>query len=302
MIQPLKIGMIGLDTSHAAAFTKLLNDPETPFHVEGGRVTVAFKGGSPDFDKSLSRIERFTAAVRDEYGVKLVDRIEDVAELSDAILLTSVDGRVHLEQFSRIASYGKPIFIDKPFAVTSADAIEIVALARKYHVPLMSSSSLRYTEDLVQALAVDDSYGDIYGADCYGYVELQPTQPGLFWYGVHCAEMLYAILGRGCVEVHAVTNENHEHVVGVWNDGRVGTIRGQRAGPRSNGALIHGTKGTRFIDCSLHPKPKYASLLERVMLLFQTGKPPIDIEDTLEIIRFLEAANESRATGKPVKL
>lgn len=301
MTQPIHIGMIGLDTSHATAFTKLLNDPATPYRVEGGRVTVAFKGGSPDFIMSSSRIERFTATVRDEYGVRLVERIEDVAEQADAILLTSVDGRVHLEQFRRIAPFGKPVFIDKPFAVTSEDAREIAALARQHNVPLMSSSSLRYTEELVQALA-DDSLGAIYGADCYGYVELQPTQPGLFWYGIHSTEMLYAILGRGCAEVYAVTNEHHEQVTGVWSDGRVGTVRGHRVGPRTNGALLHRKEGTQFADCGTHPKPKYACLLERVMQLFRTGRPPIDLEDTVEIVRFLEAANESRATGKPVKL
>ena len=42
----LKIGMIGLDTSHAVAFTKLLNDPNNPFHVTGGKVMMACPVGS----------------------------------------------------------------------------------------------------------------------------------------------------------------------------------------------------------------------------------------------------------------
>jgi predicted dehydrogenase len=301
MTTTLNIGMIGLDTSHAVAFTKLLNDPEAPYHVPGGRVVAAFPGGSPDFELSWSRLDRFTAAVRDEHGVAILDSIEAVAELSDAVLLTSVDGRVHLEQFRRIAPYGKPVFIDKPFAVTSADAEAIAAIARKHDVPLMSSSSLRYAEDLVQARA-DDSLGDVIGADVYGCVELQPTQPGLFWYGIHDAEMLFSVLGRGCVRVHAFTSEHHEQVTGLWSDGRIGTIRGYRNGVRSNGALLHRANGTVFADCSRSAKPKYAGLLERVMTMFRTGAPQIDIEETLEIIRFLEAANESRATGQPVEL
>ncbi len=301
MTTPVKIGMIGLDTSHAVAFTKLLNDPEAPYHVPGGRVVAAFPGGSPDFELSWHRLERFASAVRDDHGVDVLGSIEAVAARSDAILLTSVDGRVHLEQFRRLAPYGKPVFIDKPFALTSADARRIAAVAREHGVPLMSSSSLRYAEDLVQARA-DDSLGDVIGADVYGFVELQPTQPGLFWYGIHNAEMLFSILGRGCVRVHAFTSEQHEQVTGLWSDGRIGTIRGCRNGVRMNGALLHRTNGTVFVDCSRSEKPKYAGLLERVMTMFRTGTPQVDIEETQEIIRFLEAANESRATGQPVEM
>jgi predicted dehydrogenase len=293
--------MIGLDTSHSTAFTKLLNDENAPFHVGGGRVTIAFPGGSPDFELSWSRVDRFTTTVREDYGVKITEHLEEVAEQSDAILLTSVDGRVHLEQFRTIVPFGKPVFIDKPFAVTSSDAEAIMALARKHSVPVMSSSSLRYAEDLVIALQ-DGARGDIIGADCYGPIELQPTQPGLFWYGIHCAEMLHAILGRGCVQVTAIANDHYEGITALWADGRIGTIRGNRKGNRTNGALIHRTNGTQFVDVGNHPKPKYAGLLERAMDMFRTGKPGIDPEETLAIVRFLEAANESRATGKTVYL
>ncbi|MNY60808.1 hypothetical protein D3C86_1974080 [compost metagenome] len=51
-----------------------------------------------------------------------------------------------------------------------------------------------------------------------------------------------------------------------------------------------------------HPKPYYASLLEKIMIMFIAGTPDIDEEETLQIIRFMEAANESRWTGAPVYL
>jgi predicted dehydrogenase len=298
---PLIIGMIGLDTSHSTAFTKLLNEPDNEYYVPGGKVTYAFPGGSPDFEMSYSRIERFTSTLRDEYGVQLLNSPAEVAERSDAILLTSVDGRVHLEQFRQIAPYGKPVFIDKPFAVSTEEAKEMMLLAAEYNVPMMSSSSLRYAQALVDALSTgtDDA---VIGADCYGPAELQPTQPGLFWYGIHAAEMLYRILGKGCVQVTAATNESHELVVGVWEDGRIGTIRGNRLGNKTYGAMIHRSQESEFVDFNKHPKPKYAGLVEAAIAMFQTGSPSIDPDETVEIIRFLEAANESRATGKTVRL
>ena len=49
MASDLKIGLVGLDTSHCVAFTKCLKDPNNPEHVKGGKVVWAFPAGSPDF-------------------------------------------------------------------------------------------------------------------------------------------------------------------------------------------------------------------------------------------------------------
>ncbi|WP_202916168.1 hypothetical protein [Paenibacillus mesophilus] len=87
-----------MDTSHVSAFTQLLNDSTHTYHVSGGKVVVAYPGGSPDFELSISRVQGYTDKLRDEHGGQIVDSVEAVTELSDAILLESVDGRVHLER------------------------------------------------------------------------------------------------------------------------------------------------------------------------------------------------------------
>ena len=296
----VKVGMIGLDTSHVVAFTQLLNNPEAQYHVPGAQVICAFPGGSPDWEMSWSRLEGFTQQVQ-EFGVKIVDSIAEVAQTSDAILLESVDGRVHLAQFREIAPYGKPVFVDKPFAVSYRDAKEMVDLARKYQVPLMSSSALRYAEELTGVLARCEKE-TIVGADTYGPMAMAPTQPGLFWYGIHAVEMLYAILGRGCRRVTAHRTEDYDVIVGEWEDGRLGTVRGNRRGNNDFGAVVHTTQGSQFVDVYANPKPYYASLLEQVMILFRQKRSPLDIEETLEIVAFIEAANLSRETGRPVEL
>nr|WP_272509824.1 Gfo/Idh/MocA family oxidoreductase [Paenibacillus chitinolyticus] len=293
--------MIGLDTSHAVEFTKLLNDPEHPWHVPGGRVVIAYPGGSEDFELSRSRVRGFTEKLRGEYGVEIADSPAAVAAACDAILLESADGRVHAEQFRQITAYGKPVFVDKPLAVSSRDAGEIAALAVRHGAALLSSSSLRFAEGLTEALS-DSEKGAVTGADCFGPLALEPTQPGLFWYGIHMVEMLYAALGPGCVHVTASAGESHEVVVGVWADGRIGTVRGSRAGSPAFGAVVHREGGSRAVDISADAKPFYASLLERVMELFRGGEPAVDMRETLEVIRFIEAANESRETGRRVRL
>src|SRR5262245_55392697 len=93
--QPLKVGIIGCDTSHVIAFTTLLNAPTSSYGV---RVVAAFPGGSPDLAASRDRLDGFVNQLGG-MGVAIVDSIADLVAASDAILLESVDGRVHLAQF-----------------------------------------------------------------------------------------------------------------------------------------------------------------------------------------------------------
>src|SRR5687767_10919589 len=48
----LKIGIIGLDTSHVTAFTKALNDPQATADLAGCKVVAAYPKGSPDIESS----------------------------------------------------------------------------------------------------------------------------------------------------------------------------------------------------------------------------------------------------------
>ena len=51
----IRVGIIGTDTSHVTAFTKVLNDKSDPNHVPGARVVAAFKGGYRSCVLSVSR-------------------------------------------------------------------------------------------------------------------------------------------------------------------------------------------------------------------------------------------------------
>ena len=198
--QVIKIGIIGTDTSHVPAFTKLLNDPKDPGYIPGARVVAAFKGGSPDVESSHTRVERFAAEIRDKYGVEIVGSIEELVSKVDAVLLESVDGRPHLAQVRPVFKAKKRVFIDKPFAGSYADAREIVRLSRESGTPFFSCSSLRYANDIV-ALKNKPELGGILGALTFGPSPTEPHHPDLFWYGIHGVEMLYTLMGPGCESV-----------------------------------------------------------------------------------------------------
>jgi hypothetical protein len=293
----LRIGIIGLDTSHVTAFTRLLNDPKHKDHVPGGKVVAAFKGGSPDVESSASRVDGFTKQLQDNFGVKIVPTIEELCQQVDAVLLESVDGRPHLEQVKPVIKARKPVFIDKPVAGTLRDAIEIYRLAREAKVPVFSSSSYRFYNSLVDVKKTD--VGEIRSVISYGPAHLEPHHPDLFWYGVHPTEALFTILGTGCETVVRTTTANTDIVTGTWSKGRVGTLHALRGGPTPHKVIVFGTKTVAEQKGS----GDYAPLLREVVKFFQTGVAPVSPEETIELFAFMEAADESkRQGGAPVKI
>ena len=293
----LKLGMIGLDTSHVIAFTQVLNDPNNPDYVPGGKVVAAYKGGSADLKASASRVDEYTAKLEQEFGVKIVPTIEELCAMVDAVLLESVDGRPHLEQVKPVFKAGKRVFIDKPLAGSLADAKAIVALGKEYGVPWFSTSSYRFYESL-QALKKQD-VGEVRGAISYGPCHLEPTHPDLFWYGVHPTEALFTIMGTGCESVSCTTTEQFHVATGAWSGGRVGTLYGLRTGSEPHKVTVFGTKAVAEQEGS----GNYAPMIREVIQFFRTGVPPVTPEETLEIFAFMEAAHEStRRGGAPVTL
>ena len=290
----LRLGIIGTDTSHVTAFTRLLNDKQDPNHVPGARVVAAFKGGSPDVEASRTRIDKFAAELKDQWGVEFVDSIEALAAKVDAVLLESVDGRPHLSQVRPVFKAKKRVFIDKPFTASYADAREIVKLSRESGVPFFSSSSLRFNAE-VQALRNNAAHGGLLGASTFGPENLEPHHPDLFWYGIHAVEMLYTLLGPGCEQVTRVKTDSGDTVVGKWKDGRIGTMRGLIQGRQDYGAVAFGAKAV--LSTPMPMKSNYRGLLVEVVKFFQTGVPPIPPEETLEIIAFMEAAELSKTRG-----
>ena len=290
----IKIGIIGTDTSHVPAFTKLLNDPKEPGYISGARVVAAFKGGSPDIKSSYERVENYATEIHDKYGVEIVASIEDLISKVDAVLLESVDGRPHLAQVRPVFKAQKRVFIDKPFAASYADAREIVRLAKETGTPFFSSSSLRYANDVV-ALKNNDKLGGIIGALAFSPSPTEPHHPDLFWYGIHGVETLYALMGTGCESVTRTNTAGADVVTGKWKDGRIGTFRGIRDGKQDYGAVAFGAKATLATTPPM--KVDYRNLLVEIVKFFQTGKPPIQPEETLEIMAFMEAAELSKARG-----
>jgi len=237
----LKAGIIGCDTSHVIAFTNVLNDSKAEGDLAGVRVVAAFPGGSKDVKDSYTRVDGFVQQLRDK-GIEIVPSIEELLKKVDVVMLESVDGRPHLEQAKPVIAAGKPLFIDKPLAASLADAVEIFRLAQEAKAPVFSSSSLRFSPGVI-GMRDNKELGRVLGCQVHSPCSIEPHHPDLFWYGIHGVEMLFTVMGPGCVSVSRTHTADTDVVVGVWKDGRIGTYRGIRKGGAGYGGLVFAEKG-----------------------------------------------------------
>lgn len=288
----LRIGIIGLDISHASRFREILNDPSNPHHVPGGRIVKAYPGGTDTFHLSASRVPQFSQEYA-ENNIELTDSIENMTDCDAFCILSSV-GDQHLEQFKAVAKFGKRVFIDKPLACSYKDALAIARIAREYNTAVTTTSSFRFAHGIDDILQSEDQ--TILNCQVFGKMDMFEDYRDYFWYGVHGCDILYRMMGTGCKAVHAITGEPSDLLVGHWHDGRLGTILTKRGGRWGFGCAVLTDSGYRHGQAENDP-PSYALLIRKLLDFFAGGEAPVDIQESLEIMAFLEAASRSRTEG-----
>lgn len=285
----LRLGIIGTDTSHVTAFTKILNDASSPERVPGARVVAAFKGGSKDLPDSYKRVDKFAEELRTRWKIEFVPDIPSLCPKVDGVMIESVDGRQHLEQVKQALACGKPLWIDKPLASSLRDARDIGRLAKEAGVPWFSASALRYGKDVESMKFADTS-----GAVAWGAGPLGGDQLDLAYYAIHVVELLYAVMGAGCEEVTRVHTDGADVIVGKWKGGRTGEIRAVR--PDSDyGVLVFRAGGK--VDVAPKINDSYRPLVAEIVKFFETRQPPVRNSETVEVIEFMDAAQRSMAQG-----
>jgi len=295
----LRLGIVGTDTSHVVAFTKVLNDPNAKDHIAGARVVAAWKGGSPDIESSRSRVEGFATELHDKWNVEIEPDIPTLCSKVDAVLIESVDGRAHLAEARQVIAAHKPMFIDKPVASTLADVREIARLAKEADVKWFSSSSYRFS-----SIAETMKFPDTIGAIVWGPgPEEEHHQLDLSWYGIHPIELLYTLMGTGCEEVTRTVGADMDVITCRWKNGRIGTVRTLRPyGPP--GAVVFRPPATQgkhgnivVVQSPEKVSDPYTPLVQHIVEFFQTGNVPVPNEETIEMFEFMDAAQRSKAAG-----
>ena len=297
-MEKIKTAIIGLDTSHATAFPGLMLDPATKpeFKIDSLQPTRCLRFDTP-FQKPEGLDKR--QAYLESLGVEVGTDFDWAVEGCDAIIIAINDPSLHLEYFEKCAPLGKPIFLDKPVADTVANARKIEAIAKKYNTRFFSASSLRFSVDLVEAL---EQNIPVQNAMVWGPVGVAASGSSIVWYGVHAFEMLERIMGPGAQSV-SVINDERGHVCTVaYPDGRRGIVELTRK-VGHYGALMRNDDGEAIMAKVSGRVPIYVSLI-RVIEKFFKGTDPVgvDFNESMEIMKMLEAADLASQSGKTVYL
>ncbi|WP_162990468.1 hypothetical protein [Mesobacillus foraminis] len=296
----IKIGLIGSDTTHATAFTSLLNDEKHSGHVGGAVVESFFPYYSPEISLSVSRHQEIEEKLVGEYGVRKSLLIEELACHCDAFLLLNLDPSSKKEWFRELSCYHKPVFIDKPLCLSSDEAEEIRAISQKSGTPFMSCSALRFETDFFQL--VQESEERPSSVSISGPLLFEDGIPGYFWYGIHMVEMLVTIQKDLPSSMTLSFQEGRgEYIDFGWPDGRTAKVYGYLNWDIPFSATLTSGAHTRSVILGQRHEPLYKGLLKEVVSFFRTGISPVPFEQTFASIKILEWLSRHSKASKVLK-
>lgn len=295
MADEKRIGIIGLDTSHTVAFTKVMQgDGPAEQRLEGLRVVKALRFPSPFQDEDGQDGRQ---ADLEALGVRMVTSVAELAEDVDAIFLEINDPALHLPYFEQVAGLGLPIFVDKPWAANLEEGRKMAEIAAANQTDVWSSSSLRFVSRLTaarEAMETPTVFCNVFGA-----LGKAAAGSDVVWYGVHVTEMLVAAMGIGARTVTAVEGDAGVVAVVEYDDNRRAVAEYNR-GSYTYGGRMQAGSALHFFDSA--GEVLYRNLLVRIKDWLDTGVVPVPLEETLEVQAIMDKVEASLASGKAEKL
>ncbi len=287
----MKIGILGLDTSHGPAFARLLRE-----HYPEHSLVGAWPGGNVSIPASRDRVTGFTREI-ETMGIPVMDTPDAVARSADALLITHLDGSSHLPLYRDMVRRELPVFIDKPFANSSADAERIFSIAKEYASPVLSSSSVRFLPSFVDVLWAA-SRRSVRHVELTGPLNVLQGLPRYHFYAIHTVELLVALLGPDWTECQ-MDPEVDETFSFHWRTGGTAKIcfSSPDRAPDFHGKIFFDDGYTSFADLEkLSPSP-YHPLINAIVEFFETGISPVSNLETVGICSILDEM-ENQKNGK----
>jgi hypothetical protein len=286
----LRVGLIGTDSTHAVEFARLFNAPSAPADWHGVRVVGSCAGAPTDFPLSIERRDRLAAQLSEELGLPRFASAASLAQEVDALLLLSCDGRNHLAEARPLLALRKPLFIDKPFTASLADAAALLREACLAGCPVFSVSALRYRAGLTAGSIPENSRPS--RVDVLVPDTSFPGHPDFSWLGIHGVESAFAVLGGGCATVERRQAHGQDELHLTWPDGAQAILRrSAESAAREFPATVSYATGARRSTFRGH---RYEPLLGAIAKFFATGHSPVSPRELAEVIAVIEAADLSR--------
>lgn len=217
-------------------------------------------------------------------GVQRVATIEQLIELSDAIIILSPDNPEHHERLAQLPlQSGKPVYMDKTFAPDLATAQRIFNHAKAGNTPLFSTSALRYALEIQEHAAKLE-------ADSIEFLAV--TGPGRYSnYAVHQFEMIVTLMGTKAKRIKSLSTDNGRHFIVELEGGRQASYLQMKSAPFQAIMQLKDGEGSFIAQCS----SMFEQLMDAILRFFENGKPPVQSEETLAVIALVEAGNKALA-------
>ncbi len=296
----VKIGHLGLG-SHG--FTARFANPPAEWKGKVKCRPYAVWDDNPEVAGKMKETQGFEKSIGDP---------EQLVKECDAVHVEHADYRRALELARPALEAGKPVFINRPFAASIADAEEIVRLARAHNAPLMSASSLEFQPEVTEMQNFARERGPIRTYEAYC-----PEQH-FTWMFPHVYNYAHAAFGGGIESAYFTGAYNMD--LGKWiderlpfaasigiltwksRDGQPPTIGmnhiGNYPGPFHINA--YGARENKLFTCDT--ATLFNRMFEALHNFYAEGAPPRPYEAILEQHRALAATNVSRLTGREVRL
>ncbi|MCI8633721.1 MAG: Gfo/Idh/MocA family oxidoreductase [Lachnospiraceae bacterium] len=220
-----------------------------------------------------------------------IQRCETIAELiqkSDYIMVLSPDHpQMHWSLCQEALRSGKRVYVDKTFAPTAQIARDLFALAQEHHTPMWSSSALRFSKE---CMALPEKEAEM-------IVLSGPGKPEN--YLIHQAEPMVRVLKSKALRIQGQRTESAFHFTVEFENGKLGLMSLLDGGDFVTSIKYRDGEVKTFLGA----EEMFERLLLEILRFFETGKVPVDQEETLEIAKILEAARQAeQVPGKWVTI
>jgi hypothetical protein len=158
-VKPLKLGVIGLSpgNGHPYSWSAIFNGYDQATMEHCGFSVIPRYLEKQQFPKDAIAEAKVTHVWAQDKGIAshiakaaliehVVDRYTDMIGQVDGVLLARDDAETHYEFAEPFLKAGIPIYIDKPLALSVADARQLIDM-QQYPGQLFSCSALRYAKE-----------------------------------------------------------------------------------------------------------------------------------------------------------
>ena len=175
----IRLGFIGLDSSHPRTFAETLDRLD---HDPPASVSAVWDGGDVRDDAHVEQFCREFDATRYDEPTEMIDDV-------DAVMVLTVDWDTHASLAVPFLDAGVPTFVDKPIAGTVADVTAIADAASG--TPLFGGSAVPY-HPAIESLPAAETGRTFFAT---GY-----NDP--FYYGAHLVDVTRSLAGGdwACVQ------------------------------------------------------------------------------------------------------